>query len=119
MPTFKHPSWDARFQAVENSPTLEQAMQALDIDHDIRELIGKPVIICSAEPYRSDYGPGVYVTLRLDDGDSQRVYVIGGNAGRQALSLAAVGRLPVKRVLSVVKVNGHELFYWRKIRESA
>jgi hypothetical protein len=114
----RHPHFQLEFTALKSAgsdPGIDDICHAFDNQHIIRDLIGKPVIICDAAPADSDYGSDPYATLVVDDGNGQSVYLAGGNAGRQALSFRSRGMLPVRCVLASVDVNGHELWYWKKM----
>jgi hypothetical protein len=115
----KHPHNKLEFAALKSAgsePDISTICHAFDNQHNIRDLFGKSVIICEVEPAESDYGTESYATMIIDDGAGQSVYLLGGNAGRQALSFNWRGMLPVRRVLDSVQVNGHELLYWGKGR---
>jgi hypothetical protein len=113
----RHPHNELEFVALKSAgsdPDIEKICHAFDNQHNIRDLIGKTITICEVEPAESDYGSEPYAAIVIDTGAGQSVYLVGGNAGRQALSFGRRGLLPIRRILSSVQVNDNELLYWRK-----
>lgn len=110
----KHPHRIAELEGILESAALSdmQLEHVHDMKHDVRELIDQAIILHDAYPWQSIFSEHLYATIRVQDSIGQTVYLIGGNAGKQALSMVRRSLLPKQVTLRTLETNGHELYYW-------
>ncbi len=110
----KHPHSNAELEAILTSDDLSETRlnHVHDQLHDVREIIDQTVTLHDAYPWKSEFSDDLYATIRVQDSIGQTVYLIGGNAGQQALSMARRSMLPKQVTLRTIETNGHDLFYW-------
>ena len=83
------------------------------------DFLNYPVTIIDVWELASDYDNSVLILLSVDWHSEDDLLIVRGNAGRIALHLKRIHRLPCIRVLrSVPMENGNSLYYWGKDDQS-
>lgn len=78
-----------------------------------RDILDREITLIKAWPVESQYSDSALVLI--DGGEEQVFIVVRGNAGRQAVYLNDKEKLPVRRILAQLEIEGNRtIHYWRK-----
>jgi hypothetical protein len=115
-----HPYTKACIKPVAAAPTVEALFSASSNSVTYaHQWLQVPVTLLNAWPYPSDFSTedqADYAYVHIDTPGGETILCVGGNAGSQALTYARLGRLPMRRVLTPIEVNGNTLYVWRRVR---